>query len=92
MGNGIENGSSHSQREHSIIPKNGLFKIGDITYRSIDGKLFKVRTGEEVVQQMSEALDKYEGVGRSILQSPFSRVPEGVQRHTRIIPQSPDNI
>ena len=95
MVNGIENGKSHSERQDPIIPDNGLFQLKGITYRAIDGVFFRVRTGEEMVREISRAEDDFTNTfypGASLITSPFSRVPEGEQRHTRMTPQSPDNI
>jgi len=95
MGNDIENGSSHPEKEHPIIPENGLVKVEGVLFRSIEGQLFRVRTGEEMAQQMSRAEDDFMNEfcpQDSIIKSPLSIVPEGRQKHTRIIPQSPDDI
>lgn len=95
MGNGVESGKSHPGRQGPIIPDNGLFELNGITYRAIDGEIFRVRTGEELVRQMSRAEDDFMNTfcpQASIIKSPLSIVPEGNQKHTRITPQSPDNI
>lgn len=95
MGNGIENGNSHSEEQDPVIPRNGLFKRGGVLFRSIEFCIFRVRTGEELTREMGKAedayLDRSNRVG-SLIRSPVLGAAEGAQKHIGTIPQSPDKI
>jgi len=95
MGNGIENGNSHSEEQNPVTPRNGLFERNGVLYRSIEYDVFRVRTGEEFTREMSEKENTYlDGSNRvgSLIRSPELGVAEGAQKHIGTIPQSPDKI
>lgn len=80
------NGKKEPRVKHDI-PKYGLVRMGGVLYRSDDFSLSKVRTGETIVREMSEAEDEYGdrkyGLGFSFMRSPSTVMPRNLGTHTR---------
>ena len=85
MGNGVENGNSHSEEQNPVIPRNGLFERGGVLFRSVNFDVFRVTSGEEFTRRMGKAEDRYLDescrVG-SLIRSPMFGATEGAQKHT----------
>jgi hypothetical protein len=95
MRKSVENGNdqnpfSKAAKEGFVIPKNGIFSINGIEYRAVEGQIYTMKSGEDIIRELSaleiEMADKLSPLISFLSTNvPNSSVPDlrGVQKDAR---------